>query len=61
MNNNTLKPAVIDIGSNSVRLMLPEKDGVNEKILNTTRLAENLSLTGFLSHAAIERTASAVK
>ena len=60
-NNPHLKHAVIDIGSNSVRLMLPEKDGVNEKILNTTRLAENLSLTGFLSNAAIERTASAVK
>ena len=61
MTNNNKTTAVIDVGSNSVRLMLPEKDGVNEKKLNTTRLAENLSLTGFLSDAAMTRSAEAVK
>ena len=55
------KIAVIDIGSNSVRLMIKEKVGVNQKLLNTTRLAENLSLTGFLSDSAISRTAKAVE
>ena len=55
------KNAVIDIGSNSVRLMLTEKAGVNQKTLNTTRLAENLSLTGFLCEAAMQRTAKAVE
>ncbi len=59
--HKTQKPAVIDIGSNSVRLLLPEKDGVNQKKLNTTRLAENLSVAGILSDAAIARTAEAVK
>ena len=56
-----MKTAVIDIGSNSVRLMIPQKRGVNEKKLNTTRLAENLSLTGFLSDNAMRRSAQAVE
>lgn len=53
--------AIIDIGSNSVRLMIPKTRGVNRKELNTTRLAENLSLTGFLSETAMARTEKAVE
>jgi len=52
--------AIIDIGSNSVRLMLDEKQGVNKKYLNSTTLAEKLAITGRLIPEAIERTADAV-
>lgn len=58
--NIGMKYAVIDIGSNSVRLML--SDGVTTlgKRLESTRLSEGLSLSGALSADAIERTARAV-
>ena len=52
--------AIIDIGSNSVRLMLHEKDGVNKKRLNSTTLAEKLAINGRLLPEAISRTATAV-
>ena len=51
--------AVIDIGSNSVRLAYI-KSKVNPKKINTTFLAEGLASSGFLSFEAIERTANAV-
>ena len=51
---------IIDIGSNSVRLALSADGKTLYKRLKTTRLGEGLSLTGKLSAAAIERTASAV-
>ena len=51
--------AVIDIGSNSVRLAFMKGD-VNPKKINTTFLAEGLASSGFLSMPAIERTANAV-
>ena len=51
---------IIDIGSNSVRLALSADGKTLYKRINTTRLGEGLSLTGMLSHTAIERTASAV-
>ena len=51
---------IIDIGSNSVRLALSADGKTLYKRLKTTRLGEGLSLTGKLSQAAIERTASAV-
>lgn len=54
-----MKYAVIDIGSNSVRLML-WANGTLYKKVNTTRLAEGLSCSGSLSDAAMERTARAV-
>ena len=54
------KYAVIDIGSNSVRLMLVANGKVLYKRLNTTRLGENLAKTGRLQIDAIERTALAV-
>ncbi len=53
--------AIIDIGSNSVRLMLWEGGKSLYKRVNTTRLGEGLALTGRLKEAAIVRTAEAVK
>lgn len=55
-----MKYAVIDIGSNSVRLMLKEND-TSIKYVNTTRLAESLSLSGNLSLEPMQRTANAVQ
>ena len=52
--------AVIDIGSNSVRLLLVADGKVLYKRLKTTRLGENLAVTGVLSLQAISRTAQAV-
>ncbi len=53
--------AVIDIGSNSVRLLLVADGKVLYKRLKTTRLGENLAVTGQLTRQAISRTAEAVK
>ena len=55
-----MKYAVIDIGSNSVRLMLVANGKVLYKRLNTTRLGEGLASSSFLKNEAIERTANAV-
>ncbi|MGI6701895.1 MAG: hypothetical protein ACOX3U_05510 [Christensenellales bacterium] len=52
-----MKRAVIDIGSNSVRLMIEHN---KDKLINTTQLAEGLSLTGRLNDDAIKRTADTV-
>ncbi len=52
--------AVIDIGSNSVRLLLYEGAPVTQKLLNSTRLADGLALTGTLSNEAMARTKDAV-
>ncbi len=54
------KFAVIDIGSNSVRLMFVADGKVLYKRLNTTRLGEGLAERPLLKEAAIERTAQAV-
>lgn len=54
-----MKYAVIDIGSNSVRLMLWANGALYKKVC-TTRLAEGLSRTGSLCDAAMERSARAV-
>lgn len=54
------KFAVIDIGSNSVRLMIVADGKVLYKTLNTTRLGEGIAHTSTLNVAAIERTANAV-
>lgn len=51
--------AIIDLGSNSVRLMLTDKKF--EKSTQVTRLAEGLNSGGVLSESAMERTLSAVK
>ena len=55
-----MKYGVIDIGSNSVRLMTSDGRNTLSKTLRTTRLSEGLSLTGQLSAEAIARTADAV-
>lgn len=56
-----MKNAVIDIGSNSVRLMLIA-DGVTlYKQVETTRLGEGLAASGVLKREAMERTAQAVQ
>ena len=54
------KFAVIDIGSNSVRLMLVADGKVLYKTLNTTRLGEGIALRPVLQRPNIERTANAV-
>ena len=55
------KYAVIDIGSNSVRLMLLADGKVLYKTLNTTRLGEGIAQSSRLKAEAIERTAAAVE
>ena len=53
--------AVIDIGSNSVRLMTDDGKAVNRKTLASTTLADGLALTGYLSDEAMDRTAAAIR
>lgn len=55
------KFAVIDIGSNSVRLMFVADGKVLYKGLNTTRLGEGIAQKPVLNAAAIERSARAVE
>ncbi len=54
------KFAVIDIGSNSVRLMFVADGKVLYKRLNTTRLGEGLQSSPMMKKDAIERSAQAV-
>lgn len=54
-----MKYAIIDIGSNSVRLML-WANGTLYKKINTTRLAQGLTADGVLGGEAVERTTRAV-
>ena len=54
------KTAVIDIGSNSVRLMMMADGKVLYKTLDTTRLGEGLASSSLLKREAAERTAAAV-
>ncbi|HOO22609.1 MAG TPA: hypothetical protein PKY53_02890 [Clostridia bacterium] len=51
-----MKYGVIDIGSNSVRLLLNGK-----KVIRITQLSEGLMLTGHLNDAAMQRTSDAIK
>lgn len=53
-----MKYAVIDVGSNSVRLMFWENKTIYKRV-NCTRLAENLQ-NGFLDFNSVERTVNAV-
>ncbi len=55
-----MKYGVIDIGSNSVRLMLSDGDKTLYKKVKTTRLAEGMGKELTLKIQAIERTAHAV-
>ena len=54
------KFAVIDIGSNSVRLMFVADGKVLYKALNTTRLGEGLASSSMLKQEAISRSVNAV-
>ncbi len=55
-----MKTAIIDIGSNSVRLMLLADGKVLCKEVNTTRLGEGLEESSLLSDAAIARSVQAI-
>ena len=55
-----MKYGVIDIGSNSVRLMINADGKTQRKDVLTTRLAEKMGTEKVLQENAIERTASAV-
>ena len=55
-----MKICVIDIGSNSVRLMLSENGKTIYKKVKMTRLAENLGKERFLCSEAVKRTSNAV-
>lgn len=55
-----MKISVIDIGSNSVRLMLWVDGYTLYKKIQTTRLGEGLSLTGIINPKAIERSVDCV-
>lgn len=48
--------AIIDVGSNSVRIMYPD----GEKVVVTTKLGEGLAQSGALQADAIERTLDAI-
>lgn len=56
-----MKIAAIDIGSNSVRLMMWADGKTLYKTLNTTRLGEGLVSAGAMTQSAIVRTAVAVR
>lgn len=56
-----MKISAIDIGSNSVRLMVMADGKTLYKQLDTTRLGEGLANSGVLKPEAIERTARAVQ
>lgn len=55
-----MKQAIIDIGSNSVRLMLWADGKTLYKRLATTRLGEGIAIAPLLKREAIERSARAV-
>lgn len=53
--------AAVDVGSNSVRLLVLDDDGARLlRRITTTRLAEGVDRTGHLDDAAIGRTVSAI-
>ena len=52
---------IIDIGSNSIRLMLSDGEVSIKKYLNTTKLADGLDKTGYLQDSAIQRSLNAIK
>ena len=56
-----MKISAIDVGSNSVRLMVMADGKTLYKQLETTRLSQGLAQTGVLTSEAIERTARAVQ
>jgi|AGTN01.3.fsa_nt_gi Exopolyphosphatase len=55
-----MKIGILDIGSNSVRLMISEDGKTLYKKIDTTRLSEGLALTGKISEEAAGRTLAAI-
>lgn len=55
-----MKLAVIDVGSNSVRLMLWADGKTLYKRVNTTRLGAGIAKNSLLNEDAVERTANAI-
>lgn len=55
-----MKYGVVDIGSNSVRLMISNDDLTESKFVKTTRLAENMGDSCVLQFEPMNRTAQAV-
>lgn len=55
-----MKEAIIDVGSNSVRLMLWQDGKTVDKTAEITRLAENMGAQATLQPSAVERTVRAV-
>ncbi len=55
-----MKYGVIDIGSNSVRLMISLNGKTLYKLVNTTRLAEGMGFNKVLKAQSVDRTVSAV-
>ncbi len=55
-----MKFGVIDIGSNSVRLMINKNEKTLYKLVNTTRLAEGMVADKLLKAQSVDRTVSAV-
>jgi exopolyphosphatase/guanosine-5'-triphosphate,3'-diphosphate pyrophosphatase len=63
MNENPLRVAVIDIGSNSTRLLVADVDGgvtVVERQSRVTRLGRGVDLSGQLADEAIEAACTAI-
>ena len=56
-----MKLGIIDIGSTSVRMMVSDgSEEINDKAVDTTKLADGLAVSGALCEDAIKRTAAAV-
>ena len=55
-----MKYAVIDIGSNSIRLLITDGKQSLCRMLEITRLSEGLNKSGYLCDAAMERTRTAI-
>ena len=55
-----MKYGVIDIGSNSVRLMISDGKNNVKKYVKSTRLAEGMGTANLLNKNSVERTVSAV-
>ena len=55
-----MRYAVIDVGSNSVRLMFSDGINTEKKLVKTTRLAENMGEERFLKSEPIKRTIQAI-
>lgn len=55
-----MKYSVVDIGSNSIRLLISDGQKALLRMMEITRLAEGLNKSGVLSDAAMERSAAVI-